>query len=145
VLEPRWWERLHAVVGVDHELARRAGPLPLSVLRAHPVVALDGGLPAGCGLRPAVTAGTPRTVLALVRAGLGVGLLHGVAAAAARNATGATPTVVRDVEAGDGTERVVAVMWREELLDSDMGRALHKAALAVPPPPGGVALPDRRD
>jgi DNA-binding transcriptional LysR family regulator len=147
--EPRWRERLHAVVGADHELARQPGPVPLAVLRAHPLVALDGGLPAGTGLRPAVTAGTPQTLLALVRAGLGVGLLHGVAAAAARAGAGAITTVVRDVDGGDGggqaTERVVAVMWRDELLDSDMGRALHKAALAVPVPPGAVAFPDRRD
>ena len=140
--EARWRERLHAVVGADHELARHPGPVPLAVLRAHPVVALDGGLPAGTGLRPAVTTGTPQTLLALVRAGLGVGLLHGVAAAggAVAPAIRSGATVVREID-DRAADRVVAVLWRAELLDTEVGRSLHKAALAVSPPPGAIPLP----
>jgi DNA-binding transcriptional LysR family regulator len=143
--EPRWRERLHAVIAADHELARTRGPVPLAALRAQALVALDGGLPDGLGLRPAVTAGTPQAVAALVRAGLGVGLLHGVAATGINGAAGGR-TVIREVDGGTDTnaaaDRVVAVMWRDELVDSDVGRALHKAALAVPPPPGAVPLRD---
>jgi DNA-binding transcriptional LysR family regulator len=146
--EPRWRERLHAVIAADHALARRPGPVPLAALRGETLIAVQGSLPNGAahpdgyGLRPAFTVGTPQTLLALVRAGLGVGLLHGVAAAggAAAPAIRSGATVVREID-DRAADRVVAVLWRAELLDTEVGRSLHKAALAVPPPPGAIPLP----
>ena len=100
-----------------------AAPEALDLLARHGVVT-----------GAAVTADCPATVAALVRAGLGVGLLTEVAARAA-TVDGKTVAVALDAP---GLVRRVGAYWYDVLLGTELGRALHREVLAAPAPAGSV-------
>jgi DNA-binding transcriptional LysR family regulator len=86
----------------------------------------------------AATADCPDTVAALVRAGLGVGLLTEVAARAAGAGDGLVTVPLADPD----LRRRVAAYWYDVLLGTELGRALHAEVLGAAPPEGAVGLSD---
>ena len=84
----------------------------------------------------AATADCPDTVAALVRAGLGVGLLTEVAARAAGAGDGLVTVPLADPD----LRRRVAAYWYDVLLGTELGRALHAEVLGAAPPEGAVSL-----
>jgi DNA-binding transcriptional LysR family regulator len=149
---PLWQEPLRAVVPVAHRFAALDGPVPADELAGEPLVlagasgdgppeALDLLARSGVVGRAAVTADGPGTVGALVRAGLGVGLLTEVAAGVATS-DGKTVAVALDAP---GLARRVGVYWYDVLLTTEVGRTLHREVLAAPPPPGCVPARTRAD
>ena len=90
----------------------------------------------GLTVAAAMTADSPGTVAALVRAGLGVGVLTEVAA---RVAEAAGALVTLPLPDGDLVRRVAAY-WYDTLLGDEVGRILHREVLAAPPSPGVVPL-----
>ena len=86
-----WHEAVCALVPAAHPLATRPDPVPLRDLVREPLVVIGApgeGVPEVVDLLarhgevviPTATADCPATVAALVRAGIGVGMLTGVAA-----------------------------------------------------------------
>ena len=71
-----------------------------------------------------------------MRAGIGVGLLHDVAL----RSCATDGTVVLDLD-DPAMTRTVAAVWHDVLLDTDLGRALHKAVVSAPPPEGLAPVP----
>jgi DNA-binding transcriptional LysR family regulator len=142
-----WHEPVRGLVPAGHPLAQKscgARPVTVDELVREPLVlagASGDALPevmellARCGVvaTAAATADCPQTVAALVRAGLGVGLLTDVAA---RGVTGDGLVAVPLAERG--LVRRVAAYWSDLLLDTDVGRALLQEVLAAPPPAGAV-------
>ena len=141
-----WREPVCAVVPADHRFARSGRPVPLHDLADESLVvtgasgtaaaeALDLLARRGVVTSARATADCPETVAALVRAGLGVGLLTGVAAG------GVTGTETVAVPLADpGLTRSVSAYWYDVLLHTDLGRALHREVLTTPPPPGATPL-----
>jgi DNA-binding transcriptional LysR family regulator len=139
-----WREPVCAVVPADHRFARLGRPVPLQELGDEPLVVVGAAGAAapdalvllarrGVVTSARATADCPETVAALVGAGLGVGLLTGVAAeGAAGGGTVAVPL------ADPGLARPVSAYWYDVLLDTDLGRALHREVLAAPAPPGAI-------
>jgi DNA-binding transcriptional LysR family regulator len=133
-----------AVVPADHRFARSGRPVPLHDLADESLVvtgasgtaaaeALDLLARRGVVTSARATADCPETVAALVRAGLGVGLLTGVAAGGVTDAeTVAVPL------ADPGLTRSVSAYWYDVLLHTDLGRALHREVLASTAPPGAI-------
>jgi DNA-binding transcriptional LysR family regulator len=153
-----WRERLLAVVPRGHELARSGGAVPLNRLSSCSLVvcraSADGQSEALAALaaggfsgQPHVTVDTPQTLVSLVRAGAGVGVLNAVALQA-RDLTG-----LAVVRIDDDAVREVAAYWSDVLLRTDTGRRLHRAVLEAPLPagaepiarPAGLPAPGRRE
>ena len=141
-----WHEPVQAIVPAGHRFAGLPGPLGLTELVREPLVvpgASAGGVPEilellarrGAVAAATATADNAATVAALVRAGLGVGLLTSVAA------SGVTGGDLVTVPLADtGLVRRVGAYWYDVLLDTDLGRRLLDAVLAEPAPPGAVPL-----
>jgi DNA-binding transcriptional LysR family regulator len=140
-----WREPIRLVVPHGHALATRDAPVGVDALVGEPLVVVagpDGTEPevlarlavAGVPARPRVLAGSPHTLAAMVRAGLGVGALNAVAAAQIDTAG----LAVLDLDDPD-LLREVGVYWYDVLLTAQVGKALHRAVLAAPLPPGAVA------
>ena len=140
-----WHEPVRALVPVGHPLAQNPSrPVTVDELVREPLVlagASGDALPevmellarSGVVATAAATADCPQTVAALVRAGLGVGLLTDVAArSVAEDGLVAVPLADR------GLTRRVAAYWSDVLLDSDVGRALLHEVLAAPLPVGAM-------
>jgi DNA-binding transcriptional LysR family regulator len=138
-----WQEPLRAVVPVAHRFAGLDGPAPIDELVEEPLVlagasgdgapeALDLLARRGVVATATVTADCPGTVGALVRAGLGVGLLTEVAARVATS-DGKTVAVALD---DPGLVRRVGAYWYDVLLTTEVGRTLHREVLAAPSPAG---------
>jgi DNA-binding transcriptional LysR family regulator len=146
-----WHEPVRAVVPAGHRFARAGGPVPLAELAREPLVLTGcaGALPEildllarhGVTGTSAATADCPGTVVALVRAGLGVGLLTDVSVGSLDGSLNGTvgDGIVTLPLAGPGPTRRVAAYWFDVLLGTDLGRALHREILAAPPPPGALA------
>jgi DNA-binding transcriptional LysR family regulator len=143
-----WEEPIRVLVPAGHRFARLDGPVPLTELVQERLVltgAAGDGVPEvlellarrGVLATPTATADCPATVLALVRAGLGVGLLNGVAA---RLVVGDGDTVAVPL-ADAGLVRRVGAYWHDVLAGTDLGRALLREVLATPLPPGAMPLP----
>ena len=146
-----WWEPFRVVVPVGHELAAAGGPVPLDALATGPLIVCgaDAEAPAGAaaeviGLlvaggraaQPRAIVDTPQTLLALVRAGVGFGVLNAVALAP----LDLSGLVVLDIdEAAAGRE--VALYWYEATVRGGAGMELHRAVAAAPPPTGAELLP----
>jgi DNA-binding transcriptional LysR family regulator len=141
-----WQEPLRAIVPSWHPLAHWDAALPVDEVVREPLVltgasgdappeAVDLLARRGVAAAAAATADCPASVAALVRAGLGVGLLMDVAA---RGVLG--DDLVAVPLADDGLVRRVAVYWYDVLLGTDVGRVLHREVLATPPPPGAVPV-----
>jgi len=152
-----WHEPVRALVPVGHPFAQKscAGrPVTVDELVREPLVlagASGDALPevmellarSGVVATAAATADCPQTVAALVRAGIGVGLLTDVAArSVVEDGLVAVPLADR------GLVRRVAAYWSDVLLDTDVGRALLQEVLAAPLPAGAVpfaaAVPTER-
>jgi DNA-binding transcriptional LysR family regulator len=141
-----WEEPVRVLVPPGHRFARLDGPVPLTELVDEPLVltgAAGDGVPEilellarrGVLATPTATADCPATVVALVRAGLGVGLLTGVAA---WHAAGDGDTVTVPL-ADAGLVRRVGAYWHDVLAGTGLGRALLREVLAAPPPPGATS------
>jgi DNA-binding transcriptional LysR family regulator len=147
---PLWRERMRVVVPAGHDLALLGGPVPVAALLRQPLLLLgpsheaaaDAALLSrhtGLHAHLAATADTPATIVSLVRAGIGVGLLHDVAL----RSCATDGTVVLDLD-DPAMTRTVAAVWHDVLLDTDLGRALHKAVVSAPPPEGLAPVPAAR-
>ncbi|MGE3286547.1 MAG: LysR family transcriptional regulator [Pseudonocardia sp.] len=141
-----WREPFRVLVRVDDPLVRVGEPVPLEVLLRSPVLvtgtSAEGGpevarLVAGLGLAvsPRATTDTVRTLVALVRAGLGIGIVGAVTADKA-DSDGLAVIEIDD----ERLVREVGVYWYDVLLATRAGRTLHAAVVAAPTPPGAVAV-----
>jgi DNA-binding transcriptional LysR family regulator len=139
-----WHEPVRALVPAGHRWEQ--GQVPVDELVREPMVlagASGDAMPEvmellarrGVVATAAATADCPQTVAALVRAGLGVGLLTDVAA---RGVTG--DGLVTVSLADPGLVRRVAAYWSDVLVGTDLGRALLREVLAAAPPPGAVPV-----
>jgi DNA-binding transcriptional LysR family regulator len=143
-----WHEPVCALVPAGHPFAGRKDPLPLGDLTDQPLVLIGApgeGVPEvvdllarhGTVVTPTATADCPATVASLARAGIGVGVLTGVAAHGVQ-VDGET-VLVPLAETGPG--RRVSAYWYDALLGTDVGRALLREVLAAPAPAGAVRAP----
>jgi DNA-binding transcriptional LysR family regulator len=137
-----WQERLVLLVGQHHRLAAHRGPVPLDLLAVEPVVVcrttahaepIDSLVPGPAGMpaRARLTVETPQTLAALVRAGIGVGVL-GAVALHGFDLDGLVAVGLR----GNAVTGQVAAYWGRPLLSTEVGRRLHRAVLQAPLPPG---------
>jgi DNA-binding transcriptional LysR family regulator len=137
-----WSERFVVVVPQEHELARAGGRVALEQLVRFPLLvgrAFDDGEPElqrllarrGLVVQPRVTADSPQVLLSLARAGVGVAVVNAVALAPLDSAG----IVVLEFER-PGLRREVSAYWNDVLLDTDIGRRLHRAVIDAPLPPG---------
>lgn len=145
-----WWEPVQVLVPAAHPWAREGRAITVDRLAGDrmvmcPVAAgVIGAVldqPPDRSPSPRITVEAPHTLAALVRAGLGVGVVNvGLAAVLAGPDLATVP-----VRTADGFREVgleVAVDWFDVLLTSPIGRALHEAVLLAPTP---VGASDRRD
>ena len=143
-----WHEPVCVLVPAAHPLATRPGPVPLRDLVCEPLVVIGApgeGVPEVVDLLarhgevviPTATADCPATVAALVRAGIGVGILTGVAA---HGAHVEGETVLLPL-AEPGMVRRVSAYWYEALPGTELGRELLREVLAAPTPAGAVPVP----
>lgn len=140
-----WWEPLRVLVPDTHRLARSGEPMTTErltderlVLGASAGRVLDSGAaPAdrpGAG-RGRLTVEAPQTVAAMVRSGLGVGVLN----ACAVGLVNQSDIAVLDFDMADGATAPgfgVAVDWSDVLLASPVGQALHDGVVSAAIPPG---------
>lgn len=138
-----WREAFCVLAPPGNDLARSGEPVAVERLARSPIVVTGtstAGEPEVVRLlaardvvaRPRAPVDTPQTLVGLVRAGLGVGVLNAVAVADLDAAHG---LVIVDVGDG-GLCREVAAYWYDVLLGSRVGRLLHAAVLDAPTPPG---------
>jgi DNA-binding transcriptional LysR family regulator len=148
--EVLWRERVRVVVPVGHELTR-GGPVTPERLVGHPLVITGAAGEAraevltllaagGLAVQPRVAVDTPQTLVAVARAGIGVGVANAVALE--HLDTGGL--VVLDVD-DPAFEREVAAYWYEVLVSTPVGKVLLRTVLDAPVPRGAVAPPGRRD
>ena len=147
---PLWTEPFHVVVAPDHELAgdgqvalERLANVPLLVGRGF----ADGESELqrvlsrhGMAAQPRVVADTPQALVSLARAGVGVAVLNGVALAPLDR----TGVAVLGLD-GRALTRAVSAYWDEVLLDTDIGRRLHRAVLDAPLPAGADPVSRRTE
>lgn len=143
-----WREPLQVVVPVGHELDRAGKPVTLDVLTAGPLIICGTqtetapgdsaaevlGLLAARGLAaaPRAAVDVPQTLLALVRAGIGIGVANAVALATAD----LSGVAVLDID-DPSLAREVAAYWYDVLTVGGLGMELHRAVVTAAPPPGG--------
>jgi DNA-binding transcriptional LysR family regulator len=143
-----WRARFVAIVPVDHELAGVGGPVGLAELVRHALVLCGpsaGGEPEvlrmlaelGVAVAPRATTDSLQMLVALVRAGVGVGVVSSVAVAD----LDVTGLAVLDVDE-PALANDVAAYWVEALPQTRLGRRLHHAVTRAPVPEG--ALPADR-
>lgn len=142
-----WHEPVYAVVPAGHRFTDLPGPVGLAELVRQPLVvpgASAGGVPEilellarrGVVATATATADSAATVAALVRSGLGVGLLTSVAATGVTSREDLVAVPLSDT----GLVRRVGAYWYDVLLDTDLGERLLDAVLAEPAPPGAVPV-----
>ncbi|MGD9525218.1 LysR family transcriptional regulator [Pseudonocardia sp.] len=141
-----WREPFRALVRADDPLARADGPVTFDRVLCSPLLlcgtSSEGGPEVvrllaehGAAIRPRATTDTIGTLVGLVKAGLGIGVVNAVAAGKAES-DGLTVLEIDDARLG----REVAAYWYDVLLATRVGRTLHAAVLAAMPP---GALPVR--
>ena len=137
-----WRERMKLVVPPDHPLAGSPRPAPVDAFAREPLIVMGRSVDSateaslllarhGSWPRIAFAVDSPQTLVAMARAGLGVGLVNTLAL----QICSTEGAVVLDVE-GRNMVRDVAAYWYDVLLDTEVGRALHDAVLATPLPAG---------
>jgi len=142
-----WRERIQLVVPADHALAGSGVPVSPDRLVTHSLVMAGATGDAepelvpllasrGLGVQPRVTVDTPQTVLAMVRAGVGVGVVNAVALAHSDT----DGLAVLDVDDPDAV-REVAAYWYDVLVTTGVGKALHRTVLDAPVPKGAESIP----
>jgi DNA-binding transcriptional LysR family regulator len=144
-----WWEPLRLVVPDGHRFARSGEPVTLGGLADHRLVlgsAARRTLDASSAGEPRVadrarlTVEAPQTVAAMVRSGLGLGVVN----ASAVGLLDRSGIAVLDFDTSDGTGTPgfeVAVDWSGVLLASPVGQALHEGVVTAPAPPGTQGRP----
>ncbi len=142
-----WREPLKVVVPRGHELDLAGKPVSLDALAAGPLAVCGtqaetgGSDPAaevlarlvarGRAVQPRAAVDAPQTLLALVRSGVGIGVINAVAL----GPLDLVGLVVLDIE--DPTfVREVAAYWYDVLTTGGVGMELHRALVAASPPPG---------
>ena len=141
-----WRERIQLVVPTDHVLAGAGAAVAPELLVTHSLVMAGATGDAepelvpllaarGLGVQPRVTVDTPQTVLAMVRAGVGVGVVNAVALAH----SDIDGLAVLDIDDPDAV-REVAAYWYDVLVTTGVGKALHRTVLDAPVPKGAEAL-----
>jgi DNA-binding transcriptional LysR family regulator len=142
-----WREPMQVVVTVGHELDVAAQPVSLDVLAVGPLVvcgtsaevAPGGTMPEvleqlvarGRAAQPRAIVDSPQTLLALVRAGVGVGVLNAVAL----GQLDLSGLVSLDVD-DPSLQREVATYWYDTITLDGAGMELHRAVVSAPPPSG---------
>jgi DNA-binding transcriptional LysR family regulator len=143
-----WREPLQVVVPAGHELDRAGKPVTVDALVAEPMIVcgtqaetrpadpaaevLAQLVALGRAVQPRASVDTPQTLLALVRSGLGVGVINAVAL----GPLDLSGLAVLDLD--DTTlRREVAAYWYDALTTGGAGMELHRTLVAAPPPPGG--------
>ena len=142
-----WREPLQIVVPVGHELDQEGKPVPLDALVACPLIVggtqaegASGGtatevlghlVARGRVAQPRATVDTPQTLLALVRAGVGVGVMNAVAL----RPLDLSGLVVLDIDDAS-LEREVAAYWYDAITLGGTGMELHRAVLTASLPSG---------
>jgi DNA-binding transcriptional LysR family regulator len=145
-----WQEPLQVVVPVGHELDLAYKPVLLETLAAGPLIVGGtqtetgpGGSAAevlsllaarGLAVQPRAAVDTPQTLLALVRAGIGIGVVNAVAL----DPAALTGLAVLDID-DPSLVREVAAYWYDVLIAGGLGMELHRAVVTASPPPGGRA------
>ncbi len=152
--QPLWRERLQLVVRCDHPLAANGRDIePADLLDQPFVFGLMAGLPADeitellserqLGVRPRLTVDQPDTLVASVRAGLGIGVINSVAS----TTTDIAGLAIVHLEDPDTTSPDVGfdviAEWSDVLLGNQVGRDLRAAVMAAPTPAGAIDLQDR--
>jgi DNA-binding transcriptional LysR family regulator len=142
-----WRERIQLVVPTGHALAGAGAAVAPEVLVTHSLVMAGATGDAepelvpllaarGLGVQPRVTVDTPQTVLSMVRAGVGVGVVNAVALAHS-DLDGLS---VLDIDEPDAI-REVAAYWYDVLVTTGVGKALHRTVLDAPVPKGAEQVP----
>ena len=140
-----WRESLKVVVPQEHHLGRSGTPIAVETIVNERFITAGEGIPgessfyegnqalrrAGLEGEVRFRSNQPHTLLALVQAGLGIGLINELALSVCgdynlRVLDIADPLAVRDV----------AVFWDEGAYESPAARALRAAILEAPVPPG---------
>ena len=142
-----WREPLQAVVPACDELDRAGAPVSLDALVARPLIV--GGVDAetsasghpaevpgqlmahGRVVQPRAVVDTPQTMIALVRAGVGVGVVNAVAL----GPLDLSGLAVLDIEEPT-LRRDVVGYWYDALTSGGVGMELQRAIVAAPLPPG---------
>jgi DNA-binding transcriptional LysR family regulator len=142
-----WRERIQVVVPHGHELTGTVvGPDRLVTHSLVMAGATGDAEPElvplltarGLAVQPRVTVDTPQTVLAMVRVGVGVGVVNAVALAH----SDLDGLAVLDID-DPGAVREVAAYWYDVLVTTGVGTALHRTVLEAPVPKGAEAIPVR--
>lgn len=152
-----WREPLRLVVPDGHVLAVEGGPVAPQRLVEHRLVVCGPpaeGLPPedaesephaevltllaarGVEVLPRAFVDTPQTLVAMCRAGVGIGVANAVALAHLDT----TGLQVLDFDDPDMV-REVAAYWYAILASTEVGSGLLRSVLAAPVPPGAVAAP----
>jgi DNA-binding transcriptional LysR family regulator len=142
-----WREPLQAVVPACDELDRAGAPVSLDALVARPLIvggadaeASASGHPAevpgqlmahGRVVQPRAVVDTPQTMIALVRAGVGVGVVNAVAL----GPLDLSGLAVLDIDEPT-VRRDVVGYWYDALTSGGVGMELQRAILDAPLPPG---------
>jgi len=145
-----WEEPVRAVVPAGHRLAGLSGPVGLAEVVREPLVvpgASADGVPEilellarrGAVASATATADSAATVAALVRSGIGVGLLTAVAACSVTEGSAGGKLVAVPL-ADTGLVRRVYAYWYDVLLDTELGKRLLDEVLAEPAPAGAVPV-----
>ncbi len=146
-----WRERIRVLVPPDHPVAKERTPVSPAELVTHPLVmggASGEGEPElltllaarGLAVAPRATVDSPTTVAAMVREGVGVGVLNAVAL----EHIDTSGLSVLDID-GPDMVREVAAYWYDVLVTTGVGTLLHRTVLESPVPRGGTAIgPGRR-
>jgi DNA-binding transcriptional LysR family regulator len=142
-----WQEPLKVVVPLGHELDIAGKPVSLDALACGPLVV--GGTPPeatpvgahtevlellvarGRAVQPRAVVDTPQTLLALVRAGVGIGVLNAVAL----GPLDLTGLVVLDLD-DPSLQREIATYWYDAVTMGGAGMELHRAVVTAPLPAG---------
>jgi DNA-binding transcriptional LysR family regulator len=158
-----WREPLQVVVPVGHELDLAGKPVTLDALAAGPLIVCGTQTEAGpansaaevlalladrgLAVEPRAAVDTPQTLLALVRAGIGIGVANAVALRSLEmrsfemgsfemGSADLTGLVVLDID-DPSLVREVAAYWYDVLTVGGVGMELHRAVVTASPPPGG--------
>jgi DNA-binding transcriptional LysR family regulator len=143
-----WREPLQVVVPACDGLDRAGAPVSLDALVARPLIVggtdaepSPPGRPAevlgqlmahGRAVQPRAVVDTPQTMIALVRAGVGVGVVNAVAL----GPLDLSGLAVLDVDEPT-VRRDVVGYWYDALTSGGVGMELQRAIVAAPLPPGG--------
>ncbi len=134
-----WWEPLRMLVPPEHPLARADRRTPDGLAGERLVLCAAAGRVLddwpGLADRDRLTVQGPQAVAAMVRRGLGVGVVNATAIDAAE-AAGLVPLDFDTTGGATAPGFEVVVDWSDLLLASPVGQAVHAGVVTAPVPPG---------